>query len=183
MISTNDDKKIKSVSLNDREAQAMIDYFIKDFKKKGIITLANMSKDEQTIIINWAQDVVDRYGSVLKEYPLKIKNLIDLPCPKENIQIAIKTLLPAYVAKGSDDIVNLLKDRYVRLSAFQDIGQEDKGNIIKESNEFDQTSESTDTSLFSAYQKYMQIIISEQKILLEDINTFINDLQIQKKDS
>ena len=47
----------------------------------------------------------------------------------------------------------------------------------------EQTSEFKDTSLFPAYQKYMQIIISEQKILLEDINTFLNDLRIQKKDS
>jgi hypothetical protein len=142
-----------------------------------------MSKDQQTIIVNWAQEIVDRYGSFLLEYPMKIKNLDDLPFPKEDIKIAIKTLLPAYLAKGSDDIVNLLKDRYVRLSAFQEISQEDKETIVKEANEIDQKSESTDTSLFPTYHKYMQIIISEQKILLDEINTFIDDLQIQRMDT
>ena len=142
-----------------------------------------MSKNEQTLIVNWAQELVDQYGSVLIEYPMKIKNLVDLPRPKESIKIAIKALLPAYLAKESDDIVNLLKDIYVRLSAFQEISQEDRQTIIKEANEIDQKSGSTDTSLFPTYHKYMQIIISEQKILLDEINTFINDLQIQKKDS
>jgi hypothetical protein len=178
MNSTNDDKKSKALPQKKEKPPPMIEGYIKDFRHKGIIALANMSKDEQTIIVNWAQDVVDQYGSFLKEYPMKIKNIVDLPCPKENIKIAIKTLLPAYIAKESDDIVNLLKDRYVRLSAFQEISYEDKETIIKESNEIDQNSESADTSLFPTYHKYMQIIISEQKILLEDINTFINDLQI-----
>jgi hypothetical protein len=183
MNSTDDDKKSKARPKRNDKLSPLIEDFIKDMRHKGISALASMSKDEQTIIVNWAQDVVDQYGSFLIEYPMKIKNLFDLPYAKENIKIAIKTLLPAYLAKGSEDIVNLLKDRYVRLSAFQEISQEDKENIIKETNEIDQKSESTDTSLFPTYHKYMQIIISEQKILLDEINTFINDLQIQKKDS
>lgn len=178
MNSTNDDKKSKALPQKNEKPLVAIEDFIKDFRHKGISALANLSKNEQTLIVNWAQDIVDQYGSVLMEYPVKIKNLFDLPCPKENIKIAIKTLLPAYLTKGSDDIVNLLKERYVRLSAFQEISTEDKETIIKEANEIDQKSESTDTSLFPTYHKYMQIIISEQKILLEEINTFINDLQI-----
>jgi hypothetical protein len=161
----------------------MIYDYIKNFRQKGLSVLSNMSKGEQTIFVNWAQDVVDRYGHLLQEKPSKIKNVADLPCPKEDLKIAIKVLLPAYLVKGSDDIVDLLKDRYVRLGAFQEISQEDKDAIIKESNDIDQKSKSTDTSFFSTYQKYMQIIISQQNILLEDINTFVDDLQIQKRDS
>jgi hypothetical protein len=183
MNSTHGDKKSKARPERNDKFLSRVEDYIKDFRHKGISAIANRSKDEQTIIVNWAQDVVDQYGSFLKEYPMKIKNLVDLPYPKENIRIAIKTLLPAYLAKGSDDIVNLLKDRYVRLSAFQDIRLEDKETIIKESNEIDEKSESTDTSLFPTYHKYMQLIISDQKILLEDINSFINDLKIQKKGS
>ena len=183
MNSTNDDKKSKALPSKNEKLTVTIEAFIKDFRHKGISALANLQKNEQALIVNWAQDVVDQYGSFLMEYPMKIKNLDDSPFPKENIKIAIKTLLPAYLAKGSDDIVNLLKDRYVRLSAFQEISQEDKETIIRESNEIDQKSESADTSLFPTYHKYIQIIISEQKILLEEIDTFIDDLQIQKKDS
>jgi hypothetical protein len=83
--------------------------------------------------------------------------------------------------KGSGDIVNLLKDRYVRLSAFQKISQEDKEAIIKETIEINQRPESPDASLFPTYHKYIELIISEQHVLLEDINTFINDLQTDKK--
>jgi hypothetical protein len=178
MNSTNEDKKSKASPKRNDKLSPLIKGFIKDFRQRGISALAKMSKNEQTLIVNWAQELVDQYGSVLIEYPMKIKNLVDLPWPKENIKIAIKALLPAYLAKESDDIVNLLKDIYVRLSAFQEISQEDKETIIKEANEIDQKSEPTDTSLFPTYHKYMQIIISEQKILLEEINTFINDLRI-----
>jgi hypothetical protein len=42
------------------------------------------------------------------------------------------------------------------------ISHEEKNTIIKESVEFDQNSESTDTSLLLAYHKYMALINSEQ---------------------
>jgi hypothetical protein len=145
--------------------------------------LSNMSKDEQTLFVSWAQEAVDQYGVLLQKNPAKIKNVADLPCSKEDLKIAIKALLPAYLEKGSDDVVSLLKDRYIRISAYQEIRQEDKDTIIKGSVEFDTKSDSRDTSLFSTYQKYMQIIVSEQKILLDEINVFIADLQIQKRDS
>jgi hypothetical protein len=111
---------------------------------------------------------------------MKIKNLNELPFRKEELKIAIKVLLPAYIAKGSDDIVNLLKERYVHLSAFQEISQEDKDTITKEADRIDRNSESTETALFPTYHKYMEIIVSEQKILLDEVNSFIDDIQIQK---
>ena len=154
--------------------------FLKQFRRDGISVLADLDKDVQAQIVNWAQDVVNQLGSTLKENPMKIKNLVDLPCPKEDLKIAIKVLLPAYISKGSDEIVSLLKDRYVRLSAFQEISQEDQDTIIKEAGVIDPIKESTGSALFSAYHKYMEISISEQKILYDEVNTFINDLQIQK---
>jgi hypothetical protein len=93
--------------------------------------------------------------------------------------MAIKVLLPEYITKGSDDIVNLLKDRYIRLSAFQEISQEDKDTIIKETNKIEPKSGSTETELFPTYHKYLEIVVSEQKLLIDEVNTFINDLQIQ----
>jgi hypothetical protein len=183
MNSTNSDKKLKALCQTDKKIPAAIYDYIKGFRQKGLSTLSDMNKGEQTIFVNWAQNIVDRYGALLQANPAKIKNVADLPCPKEDLKIAIKVLLPAYLAKGSGDTVDLLKDRYVRLGAFQEISQEDKETILKESDQIDQKSESTDTSLFSIYQKFMQVIISEQNILLEDINTFVDDLKIQKEDS
>lgn len=178
MSSANDIRKSRAFRDNDEKPPAVIYDYIRDFRKKGLSILSEMSKDEQTIFVNWAQKIVDRYGSLLQVKPLKIKNVTDLPCPKEDLKIAIKVLVPAYLAKGSGDIVDSLKDRYVSLGAFQEISQEDKETIIKESNEMDQKSESGDTSLFSTYQKYIQIVVSEQKILLDEINAFIQDSQI-----
>ncbi len=154
--------------------------FLKKLRKRGVSALIDLSKDEQAIVINWAQDVINQYGSILKKYPMKIKNIVELPFPKQDIKIAIKILLPAYIAKGSDDIVNLLKDRYVSLSAFQEMSRKDKETVIKESNEIDQKLESTDSARFPIYHKYMELIISKQKVLLEDINAYINDLQALK---
>ena len=178
MRSANYPKKLKVFhETGDIPVDRIYDY-IKDFRKKGLKIISDLSKDEQTMFVNWAQNVVDRYESLLQGNPSKIKNVVDLPCPKEELKIAIKVLLPAYLAKGSDDIVDLLKDRYVGLGVFQEFSQEDREAIIEESAGIDQNSESQDNSLFSAYHKYMQLILSEQKILLDDINAFIDDLQI-----
>jgi hypothetical protein len=183
MKTAKDANKPKSPHHTDEKLSAVIEDYLKGFRQKGLSILSDMRKDEQTIFVNWAQDIVNRYGAVLQVNPAKMKNVADLPCPKEDLKVAIKVLLPAYLAKGPTDTVDLLKDRYVRLGTFQEFSREDKDAIIKESDEIDQKSESTDTSLLSTYQKYMQVIISEQNILLEDINTFVDDLQIQKEDS
>ena len=177
MNSTNDDKKSESLNPHNDNPPAVIDDYIKSFRRKGLSILSEMDKDEQTIVVNWAQNIVDRYGSLLQENTSKIKNVADLPCPKEDLKVALKVLAPAYLAKGSDDIVDLLKDRYVRLSSFLEISREDKETTLKKLDEIDQESVSTGSSFFSTYQEYMQLIISEEKILLDEINAFIDDLQ------
>jgi hypothetical protein len=174
--SHNDDIKSKASQHAIEKPPALISHCIKSFRQKGLSILADMRKDEQALFVNWAQNVVDRYGTLLQKSPAKIKNIADLPCPKEDLKIAIKALLPAFLEKGSDDAVGLLKDRYVRLSEFQEIRQEDVDIIVKGAARSDQKPELTDASLFATYQQYMQIVISEQTILLEDISTFISDL-------
>ena len=154
----------------------MVERYIKDFNDKGITSLSILSTDGQRMVVNWAQDVVDQYRSTLKEHPMKINNLENLPFPKEEIKVAIKTLITAYAAKDSKGILTILQDQYVRLSTFQKLNQEDKDTITKEAAEMDQTSDLSDTSLFPTYHKYMQFVISEQKVLLEDIKTFLSNL-------
>ena len=182
MNSPKEEKKSPAQPKRSEDPPFVIEELLTQFRKDGISALADLDKDDQAQIVNWAQDVVNQFGSVLKETPMKIKNLIDLPCPKEDLKIAIMVLLPAYMAKGSDDIVTLLKDRYVRLSAFQEISQEDQDTIIKEAGAIDPNKESTGSELFSTYHKYMEISILEQKILHDEVNAFINDLKIQEKE-
>jgi len=192
MNSTKDNEKSRAQPKRNENPPSVLEDLLKQFRKDGIHALADLDKDDQAQIVNWAQDVVNQFGSILKENPMKIKNLVDLPFPKEDLKIAIKVLLPAYIAKGSDDIVTLLKDRYVRLSAFQDISHEDKDTIIKhedkdtiikKADKIDQKSKSTEPEIFSTYHKYMEISISEQKILHDEVNTFVKDLKIQKVNS
>jgi hypothetical protein len=180
MNSSKKDKKLQTQPKRGENPPFVIKDFLKQFRKDGISVLADLDKDDQAQIVNWAQDVVNQLGSILKENTMKIKNLVDLPCPKEDLKIAIKVLLPAYIAKGSDEIVSLLKDRYVRLSAFQEISQEDKDTINREVNNIDPKSDSTESELFQTYHKYMEIVVSEQKFLIDEIKIFINDLQIKK---
>lgn len=155
---------------------AMIERYLKEFRIKGLAALSNMDDDEQTTVATWARKVVDQYGAVLNELPIKIKDTKDLPYPKETIKIAIKTLMQAYVLTKSDDMLNILKDRYVRLSSFQEINPEDKKTAYTEVGDINQALSSSDTSLTSTYQKNMQIVLSEEKILLEDIRTYLRDL-------
>ena len=154
----------------------MIDAYIDAFRKAGLSALTELGNNDQASIANWAQDVVNRYGAILVEYPMKLKDEKDLPHTKETIKIAIKTLMPAYVLKGMEDSVKLLKDRYIRLSTFQEIDPEDKKTIVHMVNDENHTSPPSDTSLMPAHQKYMQLALSEEKILLEDITAFLGSL-------
>ena len=180
MKSTNKDKNSEAIYHRNEKRAPLIDDFIKDFRKNGMAAIASQDEKKQAAIVKWAQNMVDRYGSLLQDYSAKIKDRADLPCPREDLKIAIKVLLPAYLAKRSDDTVNLLKDRYVRLSAFQALSPEDKESISIKLKDNDPESELTDVSLFPTYQKYMQIIISEQNAFLEEINAFVRDLKVPK---
>lgn len=155
----------------------MIDAYINSFRKTGLSALTDLDDDDQAAIANWAQDVVNRYGAILVKYPMKLNDAKDLPHTKETIKIAIKTLMPAYLLTGMDDSVKLLKDRYVRLSTFQEIDSEDKKNIVHTVSDENQTSPSSETSLIPTHQKYMQLALSEEKILLEDIDAFLGGLK------
>ena len=169
MKSINDDKKSNAFSQVDGQRSAVVEGFINDFRKNEMAAIANLDEGNQTSIVNWAQDIVDRYGTLLQDYEAKIKDIDDLPCSREDVKIAIKVLLPAYLAKGPADTVDLLKDRYVRLSAFQVIRPEDREIIKKTAIDDDQASKSSDQSLFPIYHQYMQIVISEQNVFLEEI--------------
>jgi hypothetical protein len=123
---------------------------LKTMRDRGIAALTNMIQKEQVQIVNWAQYVFNRYRTVIKRHLGKIKNSSDLPFPKEEIRLAIKVPLPAYLDKASVDVLDDLKEKNVGLGTFQKMNQPE--DVL------------------------MELIISEQKILLEEINAFINDL-------
>ncbi|UCE51913.1 MAG: hypothetical protein JSV31_22030 [Desulfobacterales bacterium] len=158
-----------------------IQNLLNEMKDKGIFALAQMTEENKVMMTKWAQEISDRYVSVLEKHPAKIKNIAELPASKEEVKTAIKILLTAHVIKKSDEMVDILKNRYVSIGAFQDIDPDDKEKIIEEVNNIDQQLESAYESVFPNYHKYAEVIISEQNALLEDVNNFINDLKELKK--
>jgi hypothetical protein len=172
------DAKIVNQTIN-----SIIKNFIDEIKDAGIFAIAHESEQKQAIITKWAQDISDRYLSVLKKHPAKIRNIVELPVSKEEVKIAIKISLISHVMRKSDEMVEILKDRYISIGEFQDIDPDDKEIIIEEVSNIDQQLESAYESVFPNYHKYMEVIISEQNTLLEDVNNFINDLKELKKES
>ena len=161
----------------------MIKKLIDEIKDKGVFALAHESEEKQVMITRWAQDIFDRYESVFEKQQTKIKNIVELPASKQEVKMAIKILLTAYVLKESDEMADVLKDRYISIGAFQNIDLEDEEKIFYEVNNFEHELESDYASVFPEYHKYMEVIISEQNVLLDDVNNFINDLRELKKES
>ena len=165
----------------DHTINSMIKNVIDEIDDKGIFALARASDEKQILLTRWAQDVYDCFESVLKNHPAKIKNLDELPASKPEIKMAIKILLTAYVLKESGEIVDRLKDRYISIGTFQNIDMEDKEKIVRGLNSIEQELKSDYKSFFPEYHKYMEVIISEQNVLLDDVNNFVDDLRKVKK--
>ncbi|MGD2099395.1 MAG: hypothetical protein PVG35_17600 [Desulfobacterales bacterium] len=176
MKNKNDDMNSETLSKPDKHYSPALGKLLKTLRVKGISTIAGLSKNDMIRLANWANQVFNDYAVALESLPMKIKHNADLPHPKEDIKMAIKILLLTHVSKGSDDMVTLLKERYVRLSTFQEIRREDQENLIKESCEMNNQTGSTVRPTFTTYNKYIDLIVAEQNVLVEDINTFIEDL-------
>jgi len=179
MSLTKKDKDFESSS-NKKNISSKIENLLNEIKEKEISELAHMNEENKVLITKWAQHITDRYIAVLEKHPEKIKNIANLPASKDEIKIAIKILLTAYVIKKSDKKVDILRDYYISIGAFQSIDLEDKEKIIEKANSTEQKLDNSSTSFFSNYHKYMEVIISEQGALLKDLNNFINDLMTLK---
>ena len=181
----NFDQKYKDTESfsNKKKISSKIEKPLNEIKDKGIFALTRMSDKNQVMITKWAQDIFDRYESVLESQPTKIKNIVELPASKQEVKIAIKILLTVYFLKESDEKVDSLKDRYISIGAFQNIDLEDRGKKIYEVNNFEEELESDYASVFPEYHKHIEVIISEQNVLLDDVNNFLNDLKELEKES
>jgi hypothetical protein len=161
---------------SNKQALFKIQDLLDQIKDRGYFVLAHLSEEDQVLITHWAQDIFDRYESVLKNQPSKIKNIVELPASKQELKMAVEILLTAYVFKESYEIVDKLKDRYTSIGAFQKIDLEDGEKKSYEVNNFEEELESDYASVFPEYHKHIEVIISEQNVLLDDVNNFINDL-------
>jgi hypothetical protein len=184
MEPTKNDKK-RFVNSNTKESSSSeVGALLNKLRKKGIIAIINMNKKSQMTMSSWAYDIVDQYNAVLKNNPMKLKNITELPCSKMDVKLAIKFLLLGSVEKGLDDnTASNLKDKFISLGSFQSIDQNDMVKLMKYTRDIKE--KSMDANIFSlpGFNKYMDLIISEQKALLEDLNSFIEDIRKIKKNT
>ena len=162
------------------EAEALLN----KLRKMGIIAILNMNKKSQLTMSNWAHDIVNQYNAVLKNNPMKLKNITELPCSKMDAKLAIKFLMLGSVEKGLDDkTVSNLRDKFISLGSFQSIDQKDIVKLTKYIRDIKEKSMGNNTFSLPGFNKYMDLIISEQKALVEEINNFIEDIRKIKKNT
>jgi hypothetical protein len=110
----------------------------------------------------------------LERNPANIRSVDELPFPKEDIKLAIQLSLPLYEQKNIQSMVKTLKTNYKELGVFQSIDTEDKEKLRKMSVRQDKASAKQDREVIEIHEKYMEMVISEKKSLLEEINDFVN---------
>jgi hypothetical protein len=182
MEPTQNDKKLDANSKTDENSSPAVEVLLNKLRKTGITAILTMNKKEQITMSNWAHDLVNQYDATLKNNPMKLKNIAELPCSKMDAKLAIKLLLLVSVEKGlKDNTVVKLKDTFVRLGTFQSINPEDISKLTKHLSYIQKQSTDTDTSSFPELNNYMDLILSEQKALLDEINSFIGDILKIKK--
>ena len=169
-------KKSETQPVKNEHSTSGLNNLLNKLRQKGPSVISSMRKSDIKIIAKWSYDVFNEYTTVLEDLQMKIKSTTELPCPKQDIKLAIKMLLPTYLSKGSDDMVALLKDSFVRLSAFQEINLADKETMIREFHELEKENKATNRMLFPNYYKYIDLMVAEQNALVEDINSYIEDL-------
>ena len=183
MEPTQNDKKLDANSKTDENSSSAVEVLLNKLRKTGITAILTMNKKEQITVSNWAHDLVNRYDAILKNNPMKLKDIAELPCSKMDAKLAIKLLLLVSVEKGlKDNAVVKLKDTFVRLGTFQSIDPEDISKLTKHLSYIKKQPTDADTSSFPELNNYMDLILSEQKALLEEINNFIGDILKIKKD-
>jgi hypothetical protein len=148
-----------------------------DLKNKGILAFREMTDDQQRLVWKWCKEVIRQYRGVLEADPRNIRNVNSLPFPKEDIQLAIKLSLPFYITKNMQSMVKTLKNAYREIGTFQSIDPEDEKYVASvATTKVKKTSEQAQNALRS-YEKYMDLAVSEKKILLQEINNFVTELE------
>ena len=172
----------KNDNKSDGNSSSEVETLLSTLRKTGITSILTMNKKAQMAMSNWAHGFVNQYNVILKNNPMKLKNITKLPFSKIDAKLAIKLLLLASVKKGlDDDTVVDLRNKFVSLGSFQSIDQGDIINLMNDINDSHRKSMDVDMSSFPELNKYMNLIISEQKALLHEINSFIEDIRKIKK--
>lgn len=148
-----------------------------DLKHKGIVAFRQLTEEEQKRVWKWCNEVVHHYRGVLETDPRNIRNVENLGFPKDDIKLAIKMLLPLFISKDMHSMVRKLKNAYQEIATFQTIDPKDHAYLSDiATSRAKVTSKAQYPELVRAKDKYMELVISERKGLLQEINNFVNEL-------
>ena len=159
------------------DVSGKLENLIKNFKRKGISAFKDMNGKEQRAVINWSKNVTRRYTSLVDNDLSNIKDITDLPFPKEDIKLAIKMMLPIYISNGPPNMVKKLKLAYQELGSFQQIDPGNKKRILRPATFKDTKALKKMRQSLSIYDEYLEITISERKILFQEIENYVDDLK------
>lgn len=158
------------------ELPAIPPEIISKLKEKGIATLERLSEKKQTAVWNWSRTVVRAYRKILEADPRNVRDISELPFKKDDIKLAIKIALPLYVSKDLQRMVRALKNAYKELGAFQDLEALDAVSLAQDDDQPDLSLKNSSLSIDSVDQN-MELIVSEKKALIDEINGFVADLE------
>jgi len=148
-----------------------------DLKNKGILAFKQMTDDEQKLVWKWCKEVIRQYRNILEADPSNIRNVESLPFPKEDIKLAIRLSLPLYISKDIQSMVRMLKTAYKEIGAFQTIEPQNKKRMSSISAGKGKLTSQQYQDALQSYDKYMELVVSEKKGLLQEINAFITELE------
>jgi len=173
----------KALSARGKNALVISSKLMANLKNKGILAFKQMTDDEQKKVWDWSKEVIQQYRTVLEADPSNIRNIDDLPFPKEDIKLAIKLSLPLYLSKNMQSVVKMLKTAYKDIGIFQLIDDADKKELPSRVDPRRRASAQNDGATYPMYDKYAEVIISEQKALFQEINDFVTDLESIMQDN
>lgn len=167
----------KSSPAEENNALLISSKLMADLKNKGILAFKKMTDEEQKRVWEWAKEVIQQYRNVLESDPSNIRNIEDLPFPKEDIKLAIKLSIPLYLSKDMQNMVKKLKTAYKEIGGFQLMDPDDRKELLHKADSKGKTSSQTDNTFYPLSDKYTELTVSEKKALLQEINDFVADLE------
>jgi hypothetical protein len=154
-----------------------------DLKNRGIEAFKQMTDDEQKSVWDWSKEVIRQYRSVLEAYPANIRDIEDLPFPKDDIKLAIKLSLPLYLSKNMQSMVKMLKTAYREIGTFQLLDDVLNKELLARADLKRRASSQSNKTIYPLSDKYTQLAVSEQKALMQEINDFVTDLESIMRDN
>jgi hypothetical protein len=159
------------------DGSSKLESLLRDFRRKGLIAFKDMNEKRQKAVINWSKNVIRQYTYLIANDLSNIKDIADLPYPKEDIKLAIKMMLPIYISNGPQSMIKKLKLAYQELGSFQQIDLGDNNEILSPATSKDTNATKKIRESLPNYDEYLEITISERKILFQEIDNYVEDLK------